>query len=554
MRSTDDQRDEPDPAPRDRPAVAPVPAPGHDAGHARPVIRSAGSTTPPEIPAARTPILPDRIGHRERRQMSTAPDPAAAPSGGERSSAPGGRTLSTGSTWPAAVDPGPVPAGPPARPPAVDADFAPIQIGTVELAEPLPTVRRGVSTSGVPYGCARVLVLLHDVPLGVVWLDLDAGEVAPAAVAAAVRESLGERVLAHLDADRAGVTADTLASTLVAGVGASCRVTGPDPVPRASVVLATRGRPDSLPVTIDSLLRSDHPDFEVVVVDNSPSDPRTAQLIAERYADDPRLRLVAEPRPGLSYARNRGLAAVQGDVVAFTDDDVTVSSSWLRQISAEFADPAVTCVTGLVEPVELESLWQWWFECAAGFGRGFDRRVYQLAAAPDDSPLFPYQMGIYGTGASMALRRSALPRGWAFDEALGAGSPAAGGEDLDLFLDVLTLGGTLVYQPAALVYHRHRADGTGLHAQMRGYGRGLTALIAKRMLLRPRERALLLRRVAAGVRHALSPEFRAGAKDDVPAAPYPRALRIQETFGMLQGPAMYLTGARRVRKGRKEQP
>lgn len=471
--------------------------------------------------------------------MNTAHESAAAPPEGERSStAPGGRTMS-------------VVSGRPARPPAVDADFVPIQIVTVELAEPMPAVLRGVSTIGVPYGKARVLVLLHDVPLGVVWLDLDRGAVPPAAVAEAVLESLGERVLAHLDA---GVDADSLVATLTAGVGAPCEVAEPSPVPRASVVLATRGRPASLPVTIDSLLRSDHPDFDVVVVDNSPSDARTAQLIAERYADDPRVRLVAEPRPGLSYARNRGLRTAPADVVAFTDDDVTVRPSWLRRISAEFTDPTVTCVTGLVEPVELESLWQWWFECAAGFGRGFERRLYNLTAAPDDSPLFPYQMGVYGTGASMALRRSSLPRGWEFDEALGAGSPAAGGEDLDLFLDVLTLGGTLVYQPAALVHHRHRNDGDGLHAQMRGYGRGLTALIAKRMLLRPQERSLLLRRAAAGLRHALSPDFRVGVKDDVPAAPYPRALRIQEAFGMLQGPAMYLTGARRARKRRKETP
>ncbi len=443
----------------------------------------------------------------------------------------------------------------PARPPAVDAGFVPIQIVSIELAEPLPGVARGVSTSGTPYGCARVLVLLHDIPIGVVWLDLDQGEVAAAAVAEAICEGLGERVLAHLDADGIdGGGIDGLPAVLTAGVGvgARCAMATPDEVPRASVVLATRGRPASLPLTIDSLLQSDHPDFEIVVVDNSPSDPRTAQLIAERYADEPHLRLVAEPRPGLSYARNRGLRTVDGDVVAFTDDDVVVRPAWLRRLSTEFTDPEVTCVTGLVEPVELESLWQWWFECAAGFGRGFDRRVYQLTAHPDDSPLFPYQMGIYGTGASMALRRSSLPAGWAFDEALGAGSPAAGGEDLDLFLDVLTLGGTLVYQPAALVHHRHRSDGTGLHAQMRGYGRGLTALIAKRILRRPNERALLLRRAAAGVRHALSAEFRTGAKDEVPAAPYPRALRIQETFGMLQGPAMYLTGARRARRHQRD--
>src|SRR5258706_15609479 len=110
--------------------------------------------------------------------MSTAHESGAAPPGGERprppGSAPGGRSMSV------------VP-GRPARSPAADSDFVPIQVVTVELAEPLPAVRQDVSTSGVPYGCARVLVLLHDVPVGVVWLDLDRGEVAPSEVAEAVR-------------------------------------------------------------------------------------------------------------------------------------------------------------------------------------------------------------------------------------------------------------------------------------------------------------------------------------------------------------------------------
>ncbi len=448
--------------------------------------------------------------------------------------------------------------------PGADGAFVPIQVVTVDVAEPLPELDRLTARSGVPYGGARVLVLLHDMPIGVVWLQFAGASIPPERLAGAIWRELGGRLRIHAAADAIDLEPGDLepgdlqsgepergGAALVPGLAGTCTVVTPPTTGRASVVLATRGRPASLPVAIDSILASDHPEFEVVVVDNSPDDRRTAALIAERYAGDRRVRLVAEPRPGLSYARNRGLAAVEGDVVAFTDDDVAVRPTWLRRLTAEFADPAVTCVTGLVEPVELESLWQWWFECAAGFGRGTDRRVYHLIASPDPSPLFPYQLGSYGTGASMALRRSALPRGWAFDEALGAGSPAAGGEDLDLFLDVLTLRGTLVYQPAALAYHRHRADRTGLRSQMRGYGRGLTALLAKRMLTRPDERAMLLRKAVAGVRHALSPQFRTGSEEAVAAAPYPRALRLQETVGMIQGPATYLIGVRRARRRRQ---
>jgi GT2 family glycosyltransferase len=443
--------------------------------------------------------------------------------------------------------------GSPPAPSAAAGPFAPIQVVTVELAETLPALRRVPSRNAVPYCGVRVLVLLHGVPMGAVWLDFESAEIAPRALAEVIHEELGDRIRAHLLRDGVGGAGYSIpVDALVQGVGGSCAdVISVPRGARASVVLATRGRPASLPFAIDALLQSDHPDFEVVVVDNSPEDIRTASLISERYSADPRVRLVAEPNPGLSYARNCGLRAANGDIVAFTDDDVVVHPSWLSRIGAEFADPTVTCVTGLVEPAELETLWQWWFECAAGFGRGMERRVYHLTAAPDSSPLFPFELGSYGTGASMALRKSALPMGWAFDEALGAGSPAAGGEDLDLFLDVLALRGTLVYQPAAISYHRHRDDGAGLHAQMRGYGRGLTALLAKRLLTRPQERALLLRKAAAGVRHLLGPEFRSAAKDAVPTAPYPRALRLQEALGMIEGPATYLLGLRKARAVRR---
>lgn len=477
--------------------------------------------------------------------MNTPPESAAAP-------LKPAELMSAGALWEGRRR---QPGAPLAPPSAVAGEFEPIQVVTIDLAEPLTALKRLPSKSGVPYCGVRVLVLLHDIPIGVVWVGFDSDRLAPSTLAEVICAELGDRISNHLTCD--GVEPEAARSALdpealALGFPGTCTA-----VPtalagaRASIVLATRGRPDSLPLALDALLRSDHPDFEIVVVDNSPYDLRTATLIHERYSDDPRIRLVAEPRPGLSYARNRGLYAAEGDIIAFTDDDVVVQPSWLSRISAEFADPAVTCVTGLVEPVELESLWQWWFECAAGFGRGTERRVYHLTASPAASPLFPYELGSYGTGASMALRKSALPRGWAFDEALGAGSPAAGGEDLDLFLDVLTLRGTLVYQPAAFSFHRHRADGAGLHAQMRGYGRGLTALLAKRLLTRPHERALLLRKAAAGVRHVLGPEFRTGAKDAVAAAPYPRALRLQEALGMLQGPATYLMGVRRARRLRK---
>lgn len=424
--------------------------------------------------------------------------------------------------------------------------YVPVQIGSVELATGVPELKRGTTPDGRPYGRARTLVLLHGVPVGVVWTDLTGDTVAAAARAQQIHDELAPAIREQLVAGTTGngATAEPTVASLVGGLGGTSPAAAPTDAPLVSVVLCTRGRPDSLPIALDALLTSDYPNVEIVVVDNSPEDGLTAALVADRYADEPRIRLVAEPRPGLSRARNRGLATARGDIVAFTDDDVVVDSAWLRLLAAEFADPAVACVTGLVEPVELDTLPQWWFECGAGFGRGVRRVTYRLDSPPP-APLFPYQLGVYGTGASMALRRSGLPAGWTFDEALGAGAPTQGGEDIDLFLDVVISGKTLVYQPAALSFHRHRADDAGLDKQMRGYGRGLTALLAKRLLHRPDERRLLLSRVAAGVRHAVSSDFRAEHDVNLPDAPgYPRALRLRELLGMLEGPAAYRRGSR----------
>jgi glycosyltransferase involved in cell wall biosynthesis len=426
--------------------------------------------------------------------------------------------------------------------------FEPIRIVAVEVAEPLAPLRGGESSTGAAYRRGRVLVLLHGVPVGVVWIDFDSEMIEPRTLASVIVDSLGAAITEHLRRDGLQVEMDAIdAYDLVEGLGGGCvssPVLTPD-APMVSVVLATCGRPDSLPSAIDALLHSDHPNFELVVVDNLPSDPRTVALVTERYADDARVRLVTEPRPGLSCARNRGMSSARGDIVAFTDDDVMVHPMWLTRIAGEFDDARVGAVTGLVEPAQLETLSQWWFECAAGFGRGMQRNAYHLTESPDPSPLFPYKLGVYGTGASMALRKSAMPEGWAFDEALGAGSATQGGEDIDLFLDVLTGGGVLVYQPAALSFHTHRADHRGLRKQMRGYGRGLTALLTKRLLRRPAERRLLLTKIFVGVRHALSPDFRKSASPHAPAAAYPRSLILREVAGMVQGPLAYWIGSRR---------
>src|SRR5687767_1821551 len=81
-----------------------------------------------------------------------------------------------------------------------------------------------------------------------------------------------------------------------------------------------------------------------------------------------------------------------------------------------------------------------------------------MADPPADPPTFPFCVGAFGTGANFALdRRTALALG-AFDPALGVGTRTGGGEDIDMFTRVIREGHSLVVQPSAIVWHRHRAE------------------------------------------------------------------------------------------------
>ena len=99
------------------------------------------------------------------------------------------------------------------------------------------------------------------------------------------------------------------------------------PALRLTVVLPTFDRAGPLRRAIAALQRQslDHSLYEVVVVDNNCTDG-TAELL-ERL-NDGRVRALRESRQGLSFARNAGIAAARGDIIAFTDDDVETAPDW----------------------------------------------------------------------------------------------------------------------------------------------------------------------------------------------------------------------------------
>src|SRR5262249_15347404 len=153
-----------------------------------------------------------------------------------------------------------------------------------------------------------------------------------------------------------------------------------------------------------------------------------ADLIEQRYANEPKIRYVREDRPGLSLGHNRGMLEARGEIVAFTDDDVVVDAHWLTGLAMAFkATENVACVTGLVFPLELETPTQVWFEEFGGFSKGFRKRVFGWVRGGDGSALYPFTAGMFGAGASMAFTAKFLQRERGFDPALGPGTLAGGG-------------------------------------------------------------------------------------------------------------------------------
>lgn len=306
-------------------------------------------------------------------------------------------------------------------------------------------------------------------------------------------------------------------------------------LPRITVVITTCGNPGPLVRCVDSVLASVDVNIEAVVVDNRPLDERTKRVVLEHYRDEPRVRLVSEERQGLSRARNTGIGAATTDVVAWTDDDVVVDGLWARSLAEAFDDAEdVALVTGIVRPLALETEAQLWRERVRGYARVLEPRVWRVADPPPNEPLFPYASGRIGTGANMAVKRDAMLALGGFDPHLGAGTPAAGGEDLDLVFRVLDAGWTVVYEPAAIVSHEHHPTIDALAKQTRDYGTGLASYITKLLLSDPRRLADMVRRAPAAAAHLHA--LRSGNSGESVSDPALAArLRRAETVGIVIG-------------------
>jgi GT2 family glycosyltransferase len=312
------------------------------------------------------------------------------------------------------------------------------------------------------------------------------------------------------------------------------------PPTKVSIIVPTCDRAADLERCLASLStqRTRH-DLEVIVVNNRPSSPTAGRVVS----GFPSVRLVIEDRPGLSYARNTGIRHATGSIIVTTDDDVTAPEGWIEKLVRPFVRPEVMAVTAHVLPIELETEAQCRFEAYGGLGKGFapfEADAAWFVSTRDAAPTWRI-----GATANAAFRTSIFsdPAIGLMDEALGAGMPTGCSEDTYLFYRILKAGHTIVYEPSAYVWHRHRASMNSLRAQIFSYSKGHVAYHLTTWMKDGDRRALVRLGYSLPKAYLRRAWQRLRRHSD-----YPLSLILLEIMGNLAGPLALWRARRRVRR------
>jgi glucosyl-dolichyl phosphate glucuronosyltransferase len=234
---------------------------------------------------------------------------------------------------------------------------------------------------------------------------------------------------------------------------------------KITVIICTFNRCATLAKALDSIASQVLPEsvgWEVLVVDNNSTD-QTREIIEDfcrRYPN--RFRHIFEPQQGLSRARNAGIREAQGDIVAFTDDDVIAEPCWLQNLTGSLHDRNWAGAGGRILPPPDFDPPEWLTPCGALLP------LFDLGERACDMNEPPY-------GANMAFRKSMFEKYGNFRVDLGrCGGSLLMGEDVEFGNRLLSAGERLYYEPSAVVEHpvaKDRLSKKHLRAWWMDFGR-----------------------------------------------------------------------------------
>lgn len=215
---------------------------------------------------------------------------------------------------------------------------------------------------------------------------------------------------------------------------------------QVSAIICTHNRDRYLALAIDSLLKQDFPNFEIIVVDNASTD-RTRAVVEARLGDS-RVKYVYEAITGLSVARNTGAKVAQSEILAYLDDDAIASPHWLSSLHEAYEKNEKLAIAG----GKVTLLWvdgmtapNWLSEGLAG----------NLGAYDLGNSIVPItQPGLTPRGLNYSIRRKFLEQIGGFDPNLGrVGKNLLSNEELHMTHLALQSGWQVAYIPDALVAH-----------------------------------------------------------------------------------------------------
>lgn len=305
--------------------------------------------------------------------------------------------------------------------------------------------------------------------------------------------------------------------------------------PSVSIVVVSHGRPKSLLWSLSALAGLHYDPFEIVVV---------ADLAAAAYVQESHfsglVKLIAFETPNISAARNAGIKAASGEIIAFVDDDAAAEPMWLDHLVGPFENEAVAAAGGYVRGRNGIS-YQWTAREVDRAGRAF-RLDHEGTAA--FVPHASEGRAIKTEGTNMAVRRSVLEALGGFDEAYHFYL-----DETDLNLRLTQAGWKTALVPRAEVHHAYRAStrrgadravkdlfdvGASTALMLRKFGQDdeprLSEVAAEQAgrLSSQRDKGLLSERDAARVYDTLKAGFEAGKHRSF--GQYPETLRAEESF------------------------
>lgn len=290
--------------------------------------------------------------------------------------------------------------------------------------------------------------------------------------------------------------------------------------PPVSVIVVSRHRPAALSLCLQALTLQDHPAFQLVLV----ADPESVNL-----RPDLPIRRVSFDEPNISAARNAGIAAASGEIVAFIDDDAVAEPTWLTRLTEPFTDPAVLAATGVTRGRDGLG----WQVRAERMTR--DGLARTIPPGQDMQLLRPEQGEPVSTlGTNCAFRRPTLLELGGFDPAFAYHLDES---DLNMRMAARWPEALTAIVPGAEVVHGWAGDlrrtGAGVPTDLRAIGRS-TAIFCARYGGDParaaeRQRRRLLRLMVAG---RLDPSqlnpllrgFHAGARETAARPPAPAGM------------------------------